>query len=154
MAVKEHNPGANATGLLQSMGDEKSLHRAQNLGALVRKFIAGVLDAVSRASDGQITRELGVATVQSSCRYFAGLLTGRIPGDYTVDGAWFPNGLAAHLHTELEADGDAEDVISSAFASIAHHVFEIAEMDDDAAAQESIDGLVRASVLLLSGIKT
>lgn len=152
MAI-ERNPGGDATGLLQSMGDDGSLRRAENLGALVRKFIAGVLDAVSRASDGQITRELGVATVQSSCRYFAGLLTGRIPGDYTVDGAWFPNGLAAHLRTELDTDGDAEEVISSAFASIAHHVFEIAEMDDDAAAQESVDGLVRASVLLLSGMK-
>lgn len=151
MAI-ERNPGADATGLLQSMGDESSLHRAENLGALVRRFIAGVLDAVARASDGQITRELGVATVQSSCRYFAGLLTGRIPGDYTVDGAWFPNGLAAHLRTELETDGDAEEVISSAFASIAHHVFEIAEMDE-ASAQKAVDDLVRASILLLSGMK-
>lgn len=151
MAI-ERNPGADATGLLQSMGDESSLRRAENLGALVRRFIAGVLDAVARASDGQITRELGVATVQSSCRYFAGLLTGRIPGDYTVDGAWFPNGLAAHLRTELETDGDAEEVISSAFASIAHHVFEIAEMDE-ASAQKAVDDLVRASILLLSGMK-
>ena len=151
MAI-ERNPGSDATGLLQSMGDESSLRRAENLGALVRRFIAGVLDAVARASDGQITRELGVATVQSSCRYFAGLLTGRIPGDYTVDGAWFPNGLAAHLRTELETDGDAEEVISSAFASIAHHVFEIAEMDE-ASAQKAVDDLVRASILLLSGMK-
>lgn len=151
MAI-ERNPGADATGLLQSMGDESSLRRAENLGALVRRFIAGVLDAVARASDGQITRELGVATVQSSCRYFAGLLTGRIPGDYTMDGAWFPNGLAAHLRTELETDGDAEEVISSAFASIAHHVFEIAEMDE-ASAQKAVDDLVRASILLLSGMK-
>lgn len=152
MMAIERNPGADATGLLQSMGDESSLHRAENLGALVRRFIAGVLDAVARASDGQITRELGVATVQSSCRYFAGLLTGRIPGDYTVDGAWFPNGLAAHLRTELETDGDAEEVISSAFASISHHVFEIAEMDE-ASAQKAVDDLVRASILLLSGMK-
>lgn len=151
--ANERNPGGDATGLLQSMGDEKSLRRPENLGALVRRFVAGVLDAVSRASEGQITRELGVATVQSSCRYFAGLLTGRVAGDFTVDGAWYPTGLAAHLRTELDTEGDAEEVISSAFASIAHHVFEIAEMDDEDAAQKAVDDLVRASMLLLSGMK-
>lgn len=152
MAIKEHNPGADATGLLQSMGDESSLRRAENLGALIRKFIAQTLDAVHRASAGQISRELGVATVQANCRYYARQLTGATEGKFTIDGAWFPNGLAAHLRTELGVDGDAEEVISSAFASIAHHVFEIVEMDEESA-QKAVDDLVRATVMLLSGIK-
>lgn len=151
--MDKRNPGGDATGLLQSMDDERSLNRAENLGAVVRKFVAIVLNAVSDASDGKISRELGIATVQASCDYYAGLLTGRISGDYSVDGAWFPNGLAAHLRTELDVDGDAEEVISSAFASIAHHLFEIVQMDDEEASQNAVDDLVRASMLLLSGVK-
>lgn len=151
--MDERNPGGDATGLLQSMGDEHSLNRAENLGALIRKFIAQTLDAVHRSSAGQISRELGVATVQANCRYYARQLTGATDGKYTIDGAWFPKGVAAHLRTELDVEGDDEKVISEAFASIAHHVFEIAKMDDENEAKTAIDGLVRASMLLLSGMK-
>ena len=64
--MDKRNPGGDATGLLQPMDDERSLHRAENLGALIRKFIAQTLDAVHRSSAGQISRELDVATVQAT----------------------------------------------------------------------------------------
>lgn len=151
--MDERNPGGDATGLLKSMDDELSLNRAENLGALIRKFIAQTLDVVHRSSAGQISRELGVGTVQANCRYYARQLTGSTDGKYTIDGSWFPKGVAAHLRTELDEEGDDEKVISEAFATIAHHVFEIAQMDDEEAAQKAVDGLIRASLLLLSGIK-
>lgn len=153
--ANERNPGGDATGLLQSLKatGETSLLRPENLGAVVRKFIAGVLDAVERASREQISRELGIATVQASCGYFAGILTGRIASDYTVDGKWFPDGLAAHLRQELETDGDAEEVIGKAFSAIAQHVFQIVEIEGEDEGQKAIDELVRASIMLLSGIK-
>lgn len=150
--MDKRNPGGDATGLLQSMGDERSLHHAENLGGLIRKFIAQTLDAVHRASTGQISRELGVATVQANCRHYARQLTGSTDSKYTIDGAWFPKGLAAHLRTELDVEGDDEKVISEAFASIAHHVFEIVEMDETSS-QKAVDDLVHASMILLSGMK-
>lgn len=150
--MDERNPGGDATGLLKSMDDELSLNRAENLGALIRKFIAQTLEAVHHTSAGRISRELGVATVQANCSTYARQLTGSKDSKYTIDGGWFPKGVAAHLRTELDVEGDDEKVISEAFASIAHHVFEIAQMDNEKAAQKAIDELIRASVLLLSGI--
>ena len=150
--TNERNPGGDASGLMMSLGDETSLTRPENIGALIRRFISGVLDAVSRASDGQISRELGVATVQASCRYYAGILSGRISSKYNVDGAWFPVGLAGHLRKEIGASGSDEDVIAEAFGSIAHHVFAVTELSDEGDAQKGIDDLVRDSMMLLSGL--
>ena len=154
MAI-ERNPGGDATGLLQSLRaqDGNSLLASANLGKMIRRFIAGALDAVARSTSGQMSRELGVATVQASCRYFARQMTGAVPGDYSLDGKWFSAGLAAHLRSALPATGSDEDVIAEAWASVANHVFEIVKLESEDEQKKAIDDLVRASLMLFSGMK-
>ena len=66
MEVKERNPGGDATGLVQSMqaNGPDSLLRAENVGAVVRTFLGEVFNSLERVGAGQISRDLGVATVQ------------------------------------------------------------------------------------------
>lgn len=151
--ANERNPGGDPTGLLQSLNatDETSLLRAENIGALVRKYISQTLDAVYRVSTGQISHGLSVASAQVNCGYYARILTGKVQDKYSIDGNWYPVGLAKHLRKELGVEGDDEKVISEAFAAITHHVFRILEEEDGDEA--AIDELVRASIMLFSGIK-
>ena len=153
--ASDHNPGADATGLIQSMraNTPDSLLRAENIGALIRKFIAGGLNALGNYAEGRISRGLSIATAQANCNYYAEILCGEIASSYTIDGTWFPKGLASFLRGELGVTGDDRAVIAEGWAQIILRVFEISEIVDEEEARKAVDDLVRTSVMRLSGIK-
>lgn len=153
------NPGGDATGLIQSLRQNKSagpsLVDALVVESLVRGFLGRVFGRISAFAEGKVTRGLASSADQADCLYMAGHFSGRI-GDYSVQPGWNPSGLAQSLRVALAGEIDPsesdESVISQLFALAVHRVYQVVSLPEDEQ-EPAVDALLRLTVMLLLGVR-
>lgn len=148
------NPGGDPTGLLQSLRQhgEGSLLDYVIASKFARAFIGSVLKAVANVNAGRTSRDLGVAAVQADCRYYAGVLSGRLQLDgYSIDPSWHPAGLASHIREVTDIKLDGEDAIEEFLALVAHGVFDVLRKPEGEQ-EAGIDALVVKTSSVLVGV--
>jgi len=152
------NPGADPTGLLQSIAGQspQSLLRPDVLGRFVRAFLGDLLRAVDDVNSGRVSKDLGVASTQASCGYYSGVLSGRVKLDgFETDAHWHPSGLASFLRKNLGnrvmVTKSDEDVISESLALLAHALFAILSLPEDQR-EPAVDRLVSYAIGQLGGV--
>jgi transposase len=130
--------------------------------AIVRRFVAGVIERFEDVSNGISTPDAASEADKQACLTIGAIFTGQAP-HYTPVKGWTDGGLANYVRQRMEEsahpnESDAE-VVAQAAASLVHSVYAmVIEMADAAEpSQEQIAKMndhIRSLVWLLAGIES